>query len=228
MTYPRSIPVASHDRRERKPKAIGASAGTCGLARHIENFGKFGVEAVVGINRFGSDTDAEVATLLDLCARAGAAAVTCTHFADGGRGAEALARKVVAILDRPRKSPFRTLYPDDMPLLTKIETIAREIYRAAGVEADPKAKSKLRDYEAKGFSQLLVCIAKTQSSFSSDPANKNAPTGHILPIREVRLSAGAEFVVVICGDIMTMPGLPRVPAAVNIKLDDAGMIVGLS
>lgn len=202
--------------------------GFANLARHVENVGKFGVEAVVGINRFGSDTDHEVELLQQLCRDIGVECVLCTHFAEGGKGAEALARAVSGILERPRKAPFRTLYPDELPLLQKVETIAREIYRAAGVEADPKVKAKLKDYEAKGYGHLPVCIAKTQSSFSSDPAAKNAPTGHILPIREVRLAAGAEFVVAICGDIMTMPGLPKVPAAVNIRLNEAGEIVGLS
>jgi formate--tetrahydrofolate ligase len=203
-------------------------AGFANLARHVENVGKFGVEAVVGINRFHSDTDAEVELLLSLCRDMGVEAVLCTHFADGGRGAEALASKVAAILDRPRRAPFRTLYPDEMPLLEKVETIAREIYRAASVEADPKARARLAQFEAAGYGHLPVCIAKTQSSFSADPAAKNAPTGHVLPIREVRLSAGAEFVVVICGDIMTMPGLPKVPSAVKIRFDELGRVEGLS
>ncbi len=198
------------------------------LARHVENVGRFGVEAVVGINRFGSDTDEEVNLLLELCNRIGVEAVICTHFADGGRGAEALAHKVAAILDRPRRAPFRHLYPDEMPLLEKVSTIARDIYRASGVEATPKARARLAQFEGAGYGHLPVCIAKTQSSFSADPALKNAPVGHVLPIREVRLSAGAEFVVVICGDIMTMPGLPRVPSAVKIRLDENGEIEGLS
>jgi formate--tetrahydrofolate ligase len=202
--------------------------GFANLARHVENVGKFGVEAVVGVNRFHSDTDAEVNLLLELCSGLGVEAVLCTHFAEGGKGAEALARKVGAILDRPRRAPFRTLYPDEMPLLQKVETIAREIYRAASIEADPKARARLSLFEKNGYGHLPVCIAKTQSSFSSDPTVKNAPTGHVLPIREVRLSAGAEFVVVICGDIMTMPGLPKVPSAVKIRLDEAGLIEGLS
>jgi formate--tetrahydrofolate ligase len=202
--------------------------GFANLARHVENVGKFGVEAVVCINRFGSDTDAEIETLLGLCREIGVAAVPCTHFADGGRGAEGLAEAVAAILDRPRKAPFRHLYPDDMPLVGKVETIAREIYRAAAVEVDPKARARLAQFERAGYGHLPVCIAKTQSSFSADPTAKNAPTGHVLPVREVRLSAGAEFVVVICGDIMTMPGLPKVPSAVKIRLDETGEVEGLS
>ncbi|WP_075217838.1 formate--tetrahydrofolate ligase [Mongoliimonas terrestris] len=211
-----------------KENLAALETGFANLARHVENVGKFGVEAVVGINRFGSDTDAEVELLKSLCEKIGVTCVLCTHFAEGGKGAEALAREVVAILDQPRRAPFKTLYPDDIPLLSKVETIAREIYRADGVEADPKVKARFKQLEAAGFGHFPVCIAKTQSSFSSDASVKNAPTGHILPIREVRLSAGAEFIVVICGDIMTMPGLPKVPAAVNIRLDDAGLIVGLS
>jgi len=211
-----------------KENLAALEVGFANLARHIENVAKFGVEAVVGINRFASDTDAEISTLLALCERVGAKAVMCTHFADGGKGAEALAHEVAAILDAPRRAPFRTLYPDEMPLLDKVATIAREIYRASGVEADPKVKAKVKQFEAAGYGRLPVCVAKTQSSFSADPAAKNAPTGHVLPIREIRLSAGAEFVVAICGDIMTMPGLPKVPAAVNIKLDSDGRIVGLS
>lgn len=203
-------------------------AGFSNLARHVENVGKFGVEAVVAINRFGTDTDAEVQLLHSLCEKLGVKCVLCTHFSEGGKGAEDLARAVSDILARPRKAPFSTLYPDDMPLLKKVETIATTIYRAAGIEADPKVKAKVKQFESLGYGHLPVCIAKTQSSFSSDPNAKNAPTGHILPIREVRLSAGAEFVVVICGDIMTMPGLPKVPAAVNIRLDETGEIVGLS
>ncbi|BBE72126.1 formate--tetrahydrofolate ligase [Oharaeibacter diazotrophicus] len=218
--------VAKEDLSKENTAAL--EVGFANLARHIENVAKFGVEAVVGINRFASDTDAEVSTLLALCERAGAKAVMCTHFAEGGKGAEALAHEVAAILDAPRRAQFRTLYPDEMPLLDKVATIAREIYRAAGVEADPKVKAKVKQFEAAGYGRLPVCVAKTQSSFSADPAAKNAPTGHVLPIREIRLSAGAEFVVAICGDIMTMPGLPKVPAAVNIRLDSDGRIVGLS
>ncbi|WP_181708432.1 formate--tetrahydrofolate ligase [Chthonobacter rhizosphaerae] len=211
-----------------KENLTALETGFANLARHVENVAKFGVDAVVGINRFGTDTDAEVDLLKSLCEKIGVTCVLCTHFAEGGKGAEALAREVVAILDQPRRAPFKTLYPDDIPLLSKVETIAREIYRASAVEADPKVKARFKQLEAQGFGHFPVCIAKTQSSFSADASNKNAPVGHILPIREVRLSAGAEFIVVICGDIMTMPGLPKVPAAVNIRLDDAGQIVGLS
>ncbi|WP_237154792.1 formate--tetrahydrofolate ligase [Oryzibacter oryziterrae] len=211
-----------------KENVAALKAGFANLQRHIENVSKFGVEAVVGINRFGSDTDAEIDMLLTLCNDIGVEAVLCTHFAEGGKGAEGLARKIAGILDRPRRTPFKVLYPDDMPLHQKVETIAREIYRAGGVEFDAKVHKRLSDFEAKGFGHLPICVAKTQSSFSADPNKKGAPSGHILPVREARLSAGAEFIVVICGDIMTMPGLPKVPAANHIRLDADGQIVGLS
>jgi formate--tetrahydrofolate ligase len=218
--------VAKEDLTRENVAAL--KTGFANLARHVENVGKFGVEAVVCVNRFHSDTEAEIETILSLCREIGVRAVPCTHFADGGRGAEALAEEVAAILDRPRRAPFRTLYPDDVPLTGKIETIAREIYRASGIEVEPKARARLAQFERAGYGHLPVCIAKTQSSFSADPAAKNAPTGHVLPVREVRLSAGAEFVVAICGDIMTMPGLPKVPSAVKIRLDESGQVEGLS
>jgi len=203
-------------------------AGFVNLARHLENLRQYGLDVVVAINRFGSDTDAEIARLTELCAGVGAPVALASHFADGGKGAEDLARAVTTILDAPRRQPFELLYPDDMPLRAKIETVASRIYRAAEVEFDSRALRKLAEYEERGFGHLPVCIAKTQSSFSADPQAKGAPSGHILPVRDVRLSAGAEFVVVICGSIMTMPGLPRVPAANRIRLDAEGRVVGLS
>ncbi|MCM5558643.1 formate--tetrahydrofolate ligase [Pleomorphomonas sp. JP5] len=203
-------------------------AGFSNLARHLENLRKFGLEVVVAINRFGSDTDAEVARLSALCAEAGAPVALATHFADGGRGAEDLAHKVLEVLDAPRRRPFALLYPDELTLPAKIETVASEIYGAASVEYDARAARKLAEYGERGFGNLPVCIAKTQSSFSADPQRKGAPTGHVLPVRDVRLAAGAEFVVAICGAIMTMPGLPRVPAAHRIGLDGEGRVVGLS
>ncbi len=203
-------------------------AGFVNLARHLENLRGYGLDVVIAINRFGSDTDAEIARLSELCAEAGAPVALASHFADGGRGAEDLARAVTAILDAPKRQPFELLYPDDMPLTQKIETVASRIYRAAEVEYDSRALRKLAEMEERGFGRLPVCIAKTQSSFSADPQAKGAPSGHILPVRDVRLSAGAEFVVVICGSIMTMPGLPKVPAANRIHLDGEGRVVGLS
>ncbi|WP_370674810.1 formate--tetrahydrofolate ligase [Pleomorphomonas sp. PLEO] len=203
-------------------------AGFANLARHLQNLHKFGLDVIVAINRFGSDTDAEVARLKALCAEVGAPVALATHFADGGRGAEDLAQAVLKILDAPRRQPFALLYPDDLPLAAKIETVAREIYGAASVEYDSRAARKLAEYEERGFGAFPVCIAKTQSSFSADPQRKGAPVGHILPVRDVRLAAGAEFIVAICGSIMTMPGLPRVPAANRIGLDGEGKVVGLS
>ena len=212
-----------------KENLAALEAGFANLARHIENVGKFGVPVVVGINRFVTDTDAEMAFLVEACrSRMGVEAIVCTHWGEGSAGSEALARAVVAMTDAPRARPFTPLYPDDMPLLAKVETIAREIYRAGSVAADAKVKKRFKDLEAAGYGNLPICVAKTQSSFSSDPDIKGAPTGHVIPIREVRLSAGAGFLVVICGDIMTMPGLPKVPSAEHIRLGADGLIEGLS
>jgi formate--tetrahydrofolate ligase len=204
-------------------------AGFANLARHVENVGKFGMPIVVGINRFVTDTDAEMAFLVEACrTRLGVEAIVCTHWADGSAGSEALARAVVALTEAPRKRPFEPLYPDTLSLMAKIETIAREIYHAGSVVADAKTVKRLKELEAAGHGSLPVCIAKTQSSFSADPSLIGAPSGHALPIRDVRLSAGAGFVVVICGDIRTMPGLPRVPAAERIRLGAGGEVEGLS
>ena len=150
----------------------------------------------------------------------------CTHWADGGEGTKELAQTVASICEAKSKT-FKYLYEDDLPLFKKIEKIALEIYHASEVVADTKVRQQLKDFEAKGYGNLPVCIAKTQYSFSTDPSLKGAPSGHVLPVREVRLSSGAEFVVVVCGEIMTMPGLPRVPAADSIKLNDEGEIEGL-
>ncbi len=204
-------------------------AGFANLARHVENVGKFGVPVVIGINRFVTDTDAEMAFLVEACRdRLGVEAIVCTHWADGSAGAEALAQAVVALAEAPRAKPFAPLYQDSLSLREKIETVAREIYHAGSVVIDAKALKRLNDLEAAGYGDLPVCIAKTQSSFSADPNVIGAPSGHALPVREVRLSAGAGFIVAICGDIRTMPGLPRVPAAERIRLDKNGEIEGLS
>lgn len=200
--------------------------GTGNLRRHVENMGKFGLPVVVALNRFTSDTDAEVEAVRAEMARLGVEVELCNHWAEGGAGAETLARKVMALTDAP--SSFHPLYGDEMPLAGKIETIAREIYHAGRVDFSTTALNKLRDYEAEGFGHLPVCIAKTQYSFSADPKARNAPEGHVLPVRDVRLSAGAGFVVVLTGDIMTMPGLPSVPAAHNIFVTPDGFIGGLS
>ena len=165
-------------------------------------------------------------TLLDFCETQGVKASKCTHWSNGGQGTLELAKNVAEICE-DNKDTFKYLYEDDMPLFKKIEKIAQEIYSASEVVADTKVRQQLKDFEEKGFGKLPVCIAKTQYSFSTDPGLKGAPTGHVLPVREVRLSSGAEFVVVVCGEIMTMPGLPRVPAADSIKLNEKGEIEGL-
>ena len=200
-------------------------AGCANLARHIANMKKFGVPVVVAINRFTADTEDEIAAVRAAAEAQGVEAVLCTHWAEGGAGTEALAEKIVALTERP--SQFAPLYPDDMPLFEKIETIATRIYHASDVYADQKILNQLRDWEAAGYGNLPICVAKTQYSFSADPTLRGAPSGHTLPIREVRLSAGAGFVVVICGEIMTMPGLPSKPAAEAIKLNADGDIEGL-
>ncbi len=200
--------------------------GFANLRRHIGNLAKFGVPAVVSINRFSSDTQAEHDLLVALCAAEGVEAIVADHWAQGSAGSEALARAVVATVDRGQAS-FRPLYPDRMPLLDKMRTIAREIYRADDIAPEARVAERCRELEEKGFGDLPVCMAKTQYSFTADPALKGAPTGFTLPIREVRLSAGAGFVVAVCGDIMTMPGLPRVPAAHAIAVAADGRITGL-
>lgn len=198
----------------------------CGnLARHIANTKGFGVPVVVAINAFDGDTPAELAALRAEVARHGVDAVLCRHWAEGGAGAEDLARRVVALTETP--AAFAPLYPDNMALLAKIETIARRIYHAQGVIADAPLRDQLRAWEAAGFGHLPICVAKTPYSFSADPRLIGAPEGHVLPLRELRLSAGAGFIVAICGEIMTMPGLPRSPAAERIGLGPDGQIEGL-
>ena len=199
--------------------------GCANLARHIANTKGFGVPVVVAINHFVSDTGAEIAAVQQAAAAQGAQAIVCRHWAEGGAGAEELAHKVVELCEIPPH--FAPLYPDDMGLFNKIETVARRIYHAGDVIADKKIRDQLREWEAAGHGDLPVCMAKTQYSFSSDPLLLGAPSGHTLPIREMRLSAGAGFVVVICGGIMTMAGLPRGPAAETIHIDADGRIEGL-
>ena len=182
--------------------------------------------AVVGINRFTADTDAELDAVRDYCEGRGAVAIECTHWANGSAGTEALARKVVEVVESGA-ADFRPLYPDEMGLWEKIETIAKNIYGAAEVTAPATVKNQIAKFEADGFGHYPVCMAKTQYSFSTDPNAKGAPSGHSIPVREVRLSSGAEFLVAICGDMMTMPGLPRVPAANSIRLNPAGEVEGL-
>jgi formate--tetrahydrofolate ligase len=216
--------VAKDDLKAENVEAV--TRGCANLVRHIENIGKFGVPAVVAINRFVTDTEAEVQAVMAAAERVGTKAFLCTHWADGGRGAEALARHVVEVADSG-VAKFKPLYPDDMPLRDKVKTIATEIYRAADIACDPSVETQFKDLQAAGYGHLPVCMAKTQYSFSTDPNKRGAPTGHIVPVRELRLSAGAEFVVVITGDIMTMPGLPKVPSSEAIRLNDKGQIEGL-
>ena len=200
--------------------------GAANLQRHIENIKQFGVPVVVAINHFITDSDAEVAEVKTLSDAVGVEAILCQHWEKGSQGTTELAKAVVSICEADY-AQFAPLYADEMPLFEKIKTIATRIYRADDVAADMKIRNQLRDFEAAGFGHLPVCMAKTQYSFSTDPNLRGAPTGHMVPIREVRLSAGAGFIVVICGDIMTMPGLPRKPAAENICLDDDRQIQGL-
>ena len=207
------------------PDAEAVRRGGVNLARHIENVRSFGVGVVVAINRFDGDTPEEIAVIREIAATQGCEAVLCSHWADGGAGAVELAEKVAALADAP--SHFAPLYADDLSLFDKITAIATRIYRAEEVVADPSVLAQLARFEAAGFGHLPVCMAKTQYSFSTDPAKLGAPTGHVVPVREVRLSAGAGFVVAICGEIMTMPGLPRVPAAEGIRFGAGGVIEGL-
>ncbi len=200
--------------------------GCRNLERHIRNLGKFGVPVAVAINHFTADTDAEVKVVEEFCKKYHVKAIKCTHWADGGRGTTELAEHVVELCNSGA-AQFRTLYDDDMSLWDKATTIAREIYGADDIIADKKVRAQFAKFEREGFAKYPICMAKTQYSFSTDPNLLGAPSGHVVPIREVRLAAGAEFVVVVCGDIMTMPGLPRVPAANFIRVNDQGRIEGL-
>ena len=200
--------------------------GSVNLLRHLENLAKFGVPSIVAVNHFVTDTPAEIELVKNIVQRVGVEAVECRHWADGSKGTEELAHKVVDICDNGQAN-FTPLYPDSMPLIEKINKVATEIYRADEIVADKKILNQLAEWEEAGYGNLPVCMAKTQYSFSADPSLRGAPTGHSLPIREVRLSAGAGFIVAICGDIMTMPGLPRKPAAEMIGISEAGQVEGL-
>jgi formate--tetrahydrofolate ligase len=210
----------------RKESVEALRKGLANLGRHIENLKKFGVPVAVAINHFTTDTDAEIEAIAIYSRGHGVEAFRCTHWAEGSKGTRELSRHVVELADK-NISQFTPIYGDDMPLWEKARTIAREIYRADDIVADKTVRDQLRSYEALGYGKFPICMAKTQYSFSTDPSLKGAPINHVVPIREVRLAAGAEFVVVICGDIMTMPGLPRTPAAEVIGLDADGAIVGL-
>jgi len=209
------------------PENVEAVQKGCpNLGRHIANVKSFGVPVVVAINHFHSDTEAEVEAVKAYVAEQGAEAILCKHWAHGSAGVEDLAHKVVQLAESGSAN-FAPLYPDDMPLFQKIETVAKRIYHADEVLADKTVRAQLKAWEDAGYGHLPVCMAKTQYSFSTDPNLRGAPTGHSVPVREVRLSAGAGFIVVICGEIMTMPGLPRVPSAEVIRLNDAGQVEGL-
>jgi formate--tetrahydrofolate ligase len=216
--------VKKEDLKTENLKAL--EAGMANLARHVENMQKFGIVPVISINRFSADSDAEIALVKAQCGKLGVEALMADHWAEGGKGAADVARAVVKIAESG-KSKLKLLYPDEMPLLEKIRTIAKEIYRARDISADKPVRDQLAAFEAMGYGKCPVCIAKTQFSFSTNPDAKGAPVDHVINVREVRLSAGAEFIVAVCGEIMTMPGLPKVPAADSIDVGPDGRIVGL-
>ena len=216
--------VSKENLADKNPEAV--AKGCENLGRHIENLKSFGLPVVVAINHFLTDTDEEVIKIQDYSKEQGAEAILCKHWEKGSQGITDLAKRVVEIVDG-EKSQFAPLYPDDMTLIQKIETVCKRIYRADEVLANQTIRDQLKSWENAGFGKLPVCMAKTQYSFTTDPNRRGAPTGHSIPIREVRLSAGAGFIVVICGDIMTMPGLPRIPSAENICLNDNAEIEGL-
>jgi len=216
--------IKKEDLKSENLKAL--EAGMANLQRHVENMQKFGIVPVISINRFSADTEAEIRLVEAKCKALGVEALMADHWAQGGAGAADVARAVVKVCDSG-KSKLKVLYPDDMPLFEKIRTIAREIYRAKDVSADESVRDQLEAFEQMGYGKFPICVAKTQYSFSTNPDAKGAPTDHVINVREVRLSAGAEFVVAICGEIMTMPGLPRVPAADSIDIGADGRIVGL-
>jgi len=210
----------------KKENVKALKKGLVNLERHIINIRKFGLPVVVAVNHFITDTDQEVKALIDYCKTLNVKATLCTHWSNGGEGTKELAKDVVELCEKG-VNKFKFLYEDKTPLFKKIETIAKEIYNASEVVADTKIREQLKNFQENGYGKLPICIAKTQFSFSTDPSLKGAPSGHVLPIREIRLSSGAEFIVVVCGAIMTMPGLPRVPAADSIRLNDKGDTEGL-
>jgi formate--tetrahydrofolate ligase len=206
--------------------AAAVAAGCDNLRRHIENVRLFGVPPIVAINRFVSDTDKEISEVIKAAESVGTKAFLCTHWSDGGKGVEALARHVVDVADSGH-AKFKPLYEDALPLRDKVKAIATKIYRAADIACDASIEARFSELQAAGYGHLPVCMAKTQYSFSTDPNKRGAPTGHVVPVRELRLSAGAEFIVVITGEILTMPGLPKVPSANVIRLNDKGQVEGL-
>ncbi|MEO6608999.1 MAG: formate--tetrahydrofolate ligase [Aestuariivirga sp.] len=215
--------VAKEDLKKENIEAL--KKGCANLGRHLENMKKFGVPIAVAVNHFIADTEAEVQVIKDFCKTHGVEAFKCTHWAEGSKGTAELAKHVVTLAEHG--SQFKPIYGDELSLFDKVKTIAREIYRADDVIADKSVRDQLKTWEAAGYGKFPICVAKTQYSFTTDPNMKGAPVNHTIPIREVRLSAGAEFIVVVCGDIMTMPGLPKVPSAEVIGLDAKGQIEGL-
>ncbi|MDH3700417.1 MAG: formate--tetrahydrofolate ligase [Alphaproteobacteria bacterium] len=209
-----------------KENVAAVKEGLANLDRHIRNLKSFGVPVIVGVNQFDGDTEAEMQAVVDHCAALDVEAIVCSHWANGGAGTEQLAMRLVAMVEGGT-ADFRPLYPDDMPLWDKVRTIARSIYGAEDIDGDKGVRARFSALEKAGHGAMPICMAKTQYSFSTDPNLRGAPSGHVIPIREVRLAAGAEFLVVVCGDIMTMPGLPRKPAAEQILVNDAGEIEGL-
>jgi len=216
--------LAKDELKKENVKAL--KKGLVNLERHISNVQKFGLSVAVAVNHFITDTEQEVKTLINYCKTLNVKATLCTHWSNGGEGTKELANYVVELCEK-KENKFKFLYENSTPLFKKIETIAKEIYHASEVVADTKVRDQLKNFQENGYGELPICIAKTQFSFSTDPSLKGAPSGHVLPIREVNLSSGAEFIVVVCGAIMTMPGLPRVPAADSIKLNAKGETEGL-
>ena len=210
----------------KKENVEALKKGLVNLERHINNIRKFGLPVTVAVNQFITDTEQEVKALIDYCKTLNVKATLCTHWSNGGEGTKELANYVVELCEK-KENKFKFLYENSTPLFKKIETIAKEIYHASEVVADTKVRDQLKNFQENGYGELPICVAKTQFSFSTDPSLKGAPSGHVLPIREVSLSSGAEFIVVVCGAIMTMPGLPRVPAADSIRINDKGDTEGL-
>jgi len=216
--------VAKEDLGKENVEAL--KKGIANLARHVENVKSFGVPPVVAVNRFVADTDNELAAVKQACAELGVEAIDCTHWANGSAGTEELAKAIVKLAEGG-KANFHPLYADDVPLWDKVRMIAQNLYGAQGIIADKKIRDQFAEFQKAGYGHYPVCMAKTQYSFSTDPNLKGAPSNHVVPVREIKLSAGAEFLVVICGEIMTMPGLPKVPAANTIRLNDRGEVEGL-
>ncbi len=216
--------LSKNDLNKENLKAV--EVGLVNLGRHIRNIGQFGIPAVVAVNNFTTDTESEFQLVKKYCAELGVEAVLCTHWAHGSKGSSELARKVVELSESGAQQ-FRNLYEDSIPLWEKVNTIAKLIYGASEIVADKNIREQFKSYESAGYGSFPICVAKTQYSFSTDPNLKGAPNGHVVQIREIRLSAGAEFIVVVAGEIMTMPGLPQTPAANSIELDELGQISGL-